>query len=234
MDSTSDAPDSRRRRTTGRHLLLLLWKSLLLRKKQWVLLLFEILLPVALFSVILFLRLLPDSDLKPIYYNKTTYGESVTEDDLLKSVCFGIVIGGNCYISPTFNGQNKLYYGPNETFPTDVSNYLVKRLGWPPDAVEAVNDLDEMDYLVEQMYFATNESISILVGLYFEDFPVDDKLPINLRYKLRLPGSWSTEYEYPFFQMPGPGNSNLSLVGGKDSTLAPSISCTPFSGEPPA
>lgn len=82
----------------------------------------------------------------------------------------------------------------------------------PFSAVVAVDDLDEMDYLVEQMYFATNDSISILVGLYFEDFPVDDELPINLRYKLRLPGSWSTEYEYPFLQMPGPGYSYESKL----------------------
>lgn len=68
-----------------------------------------------------------------------------------------------------------------------------------------MKDLDEMDYLVEQMYFAANKSVSLLVGLYFEDFPMDDTTPSNFQYRIRLPGSWSTEYEYPFLQLPGPG-----------------------------
>ncbi|KAG0724246.1 ATP-binding cassette sub-family A member 3 [Chionoecetes opilio] len=200
----------KRRRTVGGHLLLLLWKSFLLRKKQWILTLFEILLPTALFSVILFLRLLPDSNFIPVNVNQTTVSPVLNEYSLLRNVCNGLVIGNTCQFVPDdIKKRVHMFYAPNVSFAADTAEYLATRLGWPPEALVAVNTLEEMDSLVEQTYYSTNAnaSASVVVGLHFKDLPEDQSLPNALNYSLRMPGLWATAAQYPFFQLPGPGNS---------------------------
>ncbi|XP_045131522.1 phospholipid-transporting ATPase ABCA3-like [Portunus trituberculatus] len=201
MGSTA-APVHKRRRTVGRHLLLLLWKSLLLRKKQKVLTFFEIFLPTALFSVILFIRLLPGSALTPVYVNKTTYFSHINEQDLEKQY----LKYNPAILKPS------MYYAPNESFAADTAVYLADRLGWPANAVVAVNDLDEMDELVEQKYYSSNGSSSSVIGLHFKDMPNDCDVPETLHYSIRLPGTWYTGAEYPFFQLPGPRNRSRSYI----------------------
>ena len=74
----------------------------------------------------------------------------------------------------------------------------------------AVNDLDEMDELVEQSYYSSNRSTSYIIGLHFKDLPEDRDVPEDLHYSIRLPGTWYTGSEYPFFQLPGPSNHSRS------------------------
>lgn len=47
-----------------------MWKNLLLRKRHWVLTAFEILLPTLLFTLLLTIRVLPDSAFLPSYVNE--------------------------------------------------------------------------------------------------------------------------------------------------------------------
>ncbi|MPC11276.1 ATP-binding cassette sub-family A member 17 [Portunus trituberculatus] len=79
-------------------------------------------------------------------------------------------------------------------------------------SVVAVNDLDEMDELVEQKYYSSNGSSSSVIGLHFKDMPNDCDVPETLHYSIRLPGTWYTGAEYPFFQLPGPRNRSRSYI----------------------
>lgn len=209
MGSSSGTPAHKRRRNAGHHFLLLLWKSLLLRKKQWVLTFFEIFLPTALFSVILFIRLLPQSNFTPDYINTTTIYNDYDEKHLLSRVCYGwpIHYGHDCDVSSYYIDSMNIYYAPNKTFAADVTEYVASRLGWPPEVIVPVKDLEEMDNLVEQRYYSNNDSMFIMFGLYFKNLPDDDELPKDLQYSIRMPGSWSTDALYPFLQLPGPGEA---------------------------
>ncbi|MPC92520.1 hypothetical protein E2C01_087613 [Portunus trituberculatus] len=75
----------------------------------------------ALFSVILFIRLLPGSALTPVYVNKTTYFSHINEQDLEKQY----LKYNPAILKPS------MYYAPNESFAADTAVYLADRLGWP-------------------------------------------------------------------------------------------------------
>lgn len=201
----------RRQRSAWRHLLLLLWKSLLLRRRHWLLTLLEVILPVGLFSVMLFIRLIPGSNFSTYHFNQTIKGP--TEELILRQhVCwnYGIWYGSKCHANPI--SPATIYYGPDTPFTQDVAKYIAEELGFLEQNIRATASNDEIDKLVEMSYYAKNSSHSpsiYNVGLFFhlEDLESSDP-PQNLDYDLRLPGWWSTMWIYDFLQLPGPGISN--------------------------
>ena len=67
MDTKNRKPPS-----LGKKFLLLIWKNFILRRRHWVLTIFEILLPTLLFTLLLTLRLIPDSSLRPVMVNNVS------------------------------------------------------------------------------------------------------------------------------------------------------------------
>ena len=51
---------------------LLMWKNVLLRKRHWVLTAFEIILPTLLFTLMVSIRVLPNSAFRPVEINKVS------------------------------------------------------------------------------------------------------------------------------------------------------------------
>ncbi|XP_063592166.1 phospholipid-transporting ATPase ABCA3-like [Penaeus indicus] len=87
-DSTENASKVRRRkRSLWNKLVLLMWKNLLLRKRHWILTAFEILLPTLLFTLLLTIRVLPDSAFLPSYVNETTEFSVASECHLKETLC---------------------------------------------------------------------------------------------------------------------------------------------------
>ncbi|XP_047471049.1 phospholipid-transporting ATPase ABCA1-like [Penaeus chinensis] len=202
----------RRQRSAWRHLLLLLWKSLLLRRRHWLLTLLEVILPVGLFSVMLFIRLIPGSTFSTYHFNQTI--ESPAEElSLRQRLCwnYGIWSGSKCHVDST--RAPTIYYGPDTPFTQDMAKYIAQELGILEQNIRATASNDEIDKLVVMSYYARNVSYSpspYNVGLFFfnlEDLESSDP-PQNLDYDLRLPGWWSTMWIYDFLQLPGPGISN--------------------------
>ncbi|ROT79375.1 putative ATP-binding cassette sub-family A member 3-like [Penaeus vannamei] len=201
----------RRERSAWRHLLLLLWKSLLLRRRHWLLTLLEVILPVGLFSVMLFIRLIPGSNFSTYHFNETI-ARPEEEFYLREQVCwkYGTWFGNACRAYPT--SPATVYYGPDTPFTQDIAKYIAQELGFLEQNIRATASNDEIDKLVEMSYYAKNSSHSpsnYNVGLFFH---LDDREssdpPQKLAYDLRLPGRWSTMWIYDFLQLPGPGYSN--------------------------
>ncbi|XP_063859615.1 phospholipid-transporting ATPase ABCA3-like isoform X2 [Scylla paramamosain] len=142
----------------------------------------------------------------------TTFFPHIDEQELLKEQCLGNLTGNKCIIKNIYSKTVRMYYAPNESFAADTAAYVADRLGWPPYALVAANNLDEMDELVEQSYYSSNGSSSFIAGLHFKDLPVDCDFPEALHYSIRLPGTWYTGSEYPFFQFPGPRNRSRSYI----------------------
>nr|XP_053628150.1 phospholipid-transporting ATPase ABCA3-like [Cherax quadricarinatus] len=216
--NSSGKPSMRRKRSVWRHLVLLLWKNLVLRQRHWLLTFFELFLPTALFSVILFIRLIPNSDFVPEYINTTTVFRSHNEMKLREYVCenYGIWLQGYCYVPENQRGNLQLYYGPSGDsggFPEKVAKHVASNLHIPSWALTPVVNNEEMDSLVEQSYYTANSSVpAFFVGLYFHDLTEPVKAPTNLKYDLRVTGSWMTSYRYPFLQSAGPANSSNKYI----------------------
>ncbi|XP_042235284.1 phospholipid-transporting ATPase ABCA3-like [Homarus americanus] len=214
--SATPSAARRRKKSVWRKLLLLGWKNLLLRKRHWLLTTFEILLPALLFTLLLTIRLLPDSDFLPKYINKNSTFPPTTELNLRKIVCghYGhwMDLFLKCLVIENFlPGDRKLFYGPPGNFTQGVAEYVADYLGLHHSALEPVATNHDMDVLVDKSYFETNNSLAAFyVGLYFHD--LDDpgpEPPKNLNYDLRLSGYWQTSQLYPFLQIPGPRNFSI-------------------------
>lgn len=87
-DATENISKTRKRkRSLWNKLVLLMWKNLLLRKRHWVLTAFEILLPTLLFTLLLTIRVLPDSAFLPSYVNESVEFRTASECVLKKELC---------------------------------------------------------------------------------------------------------------------------------------------------
>lgn len=71
----------KRRKSVWRKLVLLMWKNLLLRRRHWLLTAFEILLPTLLFTLLVTIRVLPDSSFIPHFVDQASLHS--TSNDLL-------------------------------------------------------------------------------------------------------------------------------------------------------
>ncbi|XP_064105712.1 phospholipid-transporting ATPase ABCA1-like [Macrobrachium nipponense] len=209
-----------KRRSLLNQFLLVMWKNLLLRKRHWLLTIFEIIIPVLLFTILLSVRVLPDSAFVPKVINTTTVFNVADERDLKEMVCskFGVWVPGLrvCIPAPTATvGDRRIFYGPPGAFTLGVAKYVSEEIGMKgrfnphENVLQAVNSTQEMDEAVQASYLMSNKSATAYyVGLFFRDTD-GDEVPEHLRYDLRLPKIWFTETLYPFLQIPGPRNFSL-------------------------
>lgn len=200
--------------------LLVMWKNLLLRKRHWLLTIFEIIIPVLLFTILLSVRVLPDSAFVPKVINTTTVFNVSNEAGLKALVCakFGVWIPefGFCYPAPTATvGDRRIFYGPPGNFSEGVADYVARETGMKgplnsdENVLQAVNSTQEMDEAVQASYLMSNKSVTAYyIGLFFRNTD-GEEVPKNLTYDLRLPKIWFTETLYPFLQIPGPRNFSL-------------------------
>ncbi|XP_068232553.1 LOW QUALITY PROTEIN: phospholipid-transporting ATPase ABCA3-like [Palaemon carinicauda] len=198
--------------------LLVMWKNLLLRRRHWLLTAFEIIIPVLLFSILLSVRILPDSAFVPKYINTTTDFNVVDEKGLREIVCekFGTWILDFCVPIPTsFMGDRRIFYGPPGTFTENVAKHVARETGMDnvfmpdPNVLLAVNTTEEMDEAVQASYLLSNKSVTAYyVGLFFRNTD-GDEVPEDLIYDLRMPKIWFTDVLYPYLQIPGPRNFSL-------------------------
>ncbi|CAL4067232.1 unnamed protein product, partial [Meganyctiphanes norvegica] len=148
-----------RRAGIGQKLVLLMWKNLLLRKRHWVLTLFEVLLPTLLFSLIVSIRVLPDSAFQPTEIDTNTTFKFIDEDNIRSHFCskyYGfwnnanstipLVEPNTCVVIPEDFTEllpalgelpglpnvtifRKLLYGPPGNWTEDAATYLAKQMG---------------------------------------------------------------------------------------------------------
>ncbi|XP_071529902.1 phospholipid-transporting ATPase ABCA3-like [Panulirus ornatus] len=220
MDSSSsDRPSgtAKRQKSVWRKLVLLLWKNLLLRRRHWLLTSFEILLPTLLFTLILAIRLMPDSAFLPKYISEVSTFDVANEEKLKEILCkkYGMwvntaFIRSYCFAAsmPAYPGERKIFYGPPSNFTKDVALHVADVLRLDESVLQPVASNEDMDVLVEKSYFETNDSwAAFYVGLFFHDLDqLTDDPPEKLNYDLRLEGQWATSQLYPFMQIPGPRN----------------------------
>lgn len=64
--------NNKRSKSVWRKLVLLMWKNLLLRRRHWLLTTFEILLPTLLFTLLVTIRILPDSIFIPAFVDQAS------------------------------------------------------------------------------------------------------------------------------------------------------------------
>ncbi|XP_045131214.1 phospholipid-transporting ATPase ABCA1-like isoform X1 [Portunus trituberculatus] len=217
MDSTTGTGtatgSNKRRKSFWRKLLLLMWKNLLLRRRHWLLTAFEILLPTLLFTLLVTIRVLPDSSFIPHFVDHNSTFDVTSERELREIFCneYGVMVGGKCS-SPWIEklpAQRKIFYGPHNNFTAGVANYLADSLGITRKVLSPVSSNEDMDVMVDKSYFEADNALpTFYVGLYFNDLQ-DDQPPEKLDYFLRLSGYWFTELIYPFLQIPGPRNFSL-------------------------
>ncbi|MPC11279.1 ATP-binding cassette sub-family A member 17 [Portunus trituberculatus] len=206
---------NKRRKSFWRKLLLLMWKNLLLRRRHWLLTAFEILLPTLLFTLLVTIRVLPDSSFIPHFVDHNSTFDVTSERELREIFCneYGVMVGGKCS-SPWIEklpAQRKIFYGPHNNFTAGVANYLADSLGITRKVLSPVSSNEDMDVMVDKSYFEADNALpTFYVGLYFNDLQ-DDQPPEKLDYFLRLSGYWFTELIYPFLQIPGPRNFKTQM-----------------------
>ncbi|XP_069191601.1 LOW QUALITY PROTEIN: phospholipid-transporting ATPase ABCA3 [Procambarus clarkii] len=214
MTNPSEKSGSRRGRSTWWQLVLLMWKNLVLRRRHWLLTFFEILLPTALFSIVLFIRLIPGSNFIPEHINATTIFETDSEMRLKEYACsnYGKWINKTnyCFTMPNMRDL-QIYYGPYGGFTNSVATHVANELNIPKDALTPVFTNEEMDSLVLQSYYTANIT-PYYIGLFFNDLDDVDSAPHDLKYDLRLTGTWMTASKYPFLEAAGPANSTFRYL----------------------
>ncbi|KAK4327950.1 hypothetical protein Pmani_001611 [Petrolisthes manimaculis] len=227
-ESLKQGSRSRHKRSWWRHLLLLLWKSLLLRRKHWLITLLEILLPTALFSVILFLRLLPNSALVPKHRDQTIF-KPVDELTQKIFVCNNYALWDNQTESCRSNLRRttlKVFYGPPGQFTERVMSDINAALHFKDEDTILVDSLEQMDNIITQSYYAVNTTNTLppyYIGLFFDTLDDPHRVPWNLTYNLGISGSWQTGAVYPFTQIAGPNTNNTAKYYEQGFTLIQSL-----------